>query len=340
MFGHNPPESCSRLRSPLIFLYVFASLRGAHCSEPVEAPRPPFTESPLRLDLPAGTLHGTLALPPGPGPFPAVLLIAGSGPTDRNGNQPRSLLINDSLKQLAHGLAACGIAVARYDRRGVGESAAVQKTEHDVTIDLFAEDAAAWVRLLRADPRFFSVTIAGHSEGALTGLLAARREKVDAFVSLAGPGRNFADVLREQLSNKLTAAARDRALKVIDDLAAGGTVQDPPPELAALFRPSVQPFLIALFKYDPAEELAAFDGPSLIVQGTPDLQITVADAERLAAANPKVTLKVFDGFNHLLKPATNQLEQTAAYHLPVPAVSRDVIETVADFLMTADRSRR
>lgn len=301
-------------------------------AEPVEAPRPSITQVPVRLEIEAGTLHGTLDLPAARGPLPVVLIIAGSGPTDRDGNQPKRLLFNDSLKQLARGLAGRGVAVLRYDRRGVGESAAAQPTEEGLVVERFAEDAAAWVDFLRADGRFSTVAVAGHSEGSLVGLLAAKRSKVDAFVSLAGPGRSFPDVLREQLAKNLAGDAKALGLQVVDELAAGRTV-DAPDELAALFRPSVQPFLISLFKYDPAREVESLQVPVLIVQGTTDLQVTVVDAERLAAANPQAKLLIVKGMNHVLKPATNSVEQTAAYYLPVP-IDPKVPGVIADFLRT------
>jgi outer membrane protein assembly factor BamB/pimeloyl-ACP methyl ester carboxylesterase len=285
----------------------------------------------VQLDTKTGTLHGTLDLPDGPGPFPVVVSIAGSGPTDRDGNQPG--MKNDSLKLLGRGLAARGVAVLRYDRRGVGKSkAAWAKKEDEARIEMFADDAAEWVELLRKDPRFSAVGIIGHSEGALVGLLAARRVKIDAYVSLAGAGRAAPEVLREQLAKNLPKKLKEESDRIIDELVAGRTVEETPKELAALFRPSVQPYLIAYFKYDPAREIAGLDVPILIVQGTTDLQISVADAERLHAAQKKAELYVVQGMNHLLRHVKAPAEQTVAYFQTSMPIAPEVVEKVAGFL--------
>ena len=145
--------------------------------------------------VPGGVLRGTLELPAGRGPWPVVLLIAGSGPTDRNGNSPLLAGTNNSLKYLAQALAARGIASARYDKRGIAASNGFTIREADLRFDDYVNDAAAWLRALKADHRFTSVTVAGHSEGSLVGMLAAARAGADAFVSIAGAGRPIAEML-------------------------------------------------------------------------------------------------------------------------------------------------
>ena len=161
----------------LLFLIVavLADCGRAVAKGAQEKSAPPaakVTKVPVELDIKIGTLYGVVDLPAGAGPFPVVVFIAGSGPTDRDGNQPR--LKNDSLKLLGQGLATRGVAVLRYDRRGIGESRKTAPKEIDLTIDLLADDVAEWVKLLRKDKRFSRVGIVGHSEGALIGTLAAR----------------------------------------------------------------------------------------------------------------------------------------------------------------------
>lgn len=291
----------------------------------------------IQLETKTGKLDGTLDLPARAGLFPVVVIIAGSGPADRNGNQP--LMNNDSLKLLGQGLAAKGIAALRYDKRAIGMSKAAGPKEEDLRFDTYAADVVEWIKLLRRDPRFSRVGIVGHSEGSLIGMLAATEAKAEAFVSIAGAGRDVLELLREQLGKKLPEELKKKSEHIIDELAAGRTVADPPKELATLFRPSAQPYLISWFKYHPAREIARLEMPVLIVQGTTDLQITVADAKRLAAANNKARLLLIDGMNHVLKRATTPAEQTATYTDPSVPLEPELVKKISAFLNGALRKR-
>jgi pimeloyl-ACP methyl ester carboxylesterase len=322
----------------LATLIVSFSAASVVAAEPVGAGR--SRAEAVRLETPSGAIHGTLERPDRAGPIPVVVLIAGSGPTDRDGNQPEALLFTDSLRLLSRALAARGIATVRYDRRGVGESAAAAADEREVRIDHFAEDAAAWVRSLRADLRFRSVVVAGHSEGALVGMLAAKRAGADGFVSLAGPGRPLADVLRDQAHAGLSDDLKPHGLRILDELAAGRPVEEVPEALAPVFRPSAQPFLIAAMRYDPAEELATLDAPVLIVHGTTDAHIPAADARRLAGAHPDAELRIVRGMNHVLKPAVTPSEHTATYRAPHLALSPGVIDATAKFVRKVEGGRK
>ncbi|WP_312713802.1 alpha/beta hydrolase, partial [Stutzerimonas nitrititolerans] len=193
------------------------------------------------LEVPDGRLHGSLLLPKSDRPLPVALMIAGSGPTDRNGNNPMGH--NDSLKRLAQGLAKQGIASLRYDKRGVGESLALAPDERDLSVETYVADAAAWIEKLQGDPRFSSVILIGHSEGALIASLAAARQPVAALITLAGSGRPIDDVLREQLQGRLPPTLLASSHYLIDELRAGRTHQPVPEALEVLFRPSVQPYL-------------------------------------------------------------------------------------------------
>jgi pimeloyl-ACP methyl ester carboxylesterase len=293
---------------------------------------------PIHLEIKVGTLYGVIDLPTGPGPSPVVVFVAGSGPTDRDGNQPR--IRNDSLKLLGQALASQGIAVLRYDRRGVGLSRETAPKEENLSIEALADDVVEWIKLLRKDKRFSRIGIVGHSEGSLVGMLAARKAPADAFVSLAGVGRKMDIVLREQLAKNLTTNLKEQSDKIIDELVAGRTVAEPPKELASLFRLSVQPFLISKFRYDPAQELARLDMPVLIVQGTTDVQTAVEDARVLAAAKKDAKLLIIDGMNHTLKKASTQAEQTKTYFDPSLPLAPNLSEGIATFLRQALVKRR
>jgi pimeloyl-ACP methyl ester carboxylesterase len=278
-------------------------------------------------------VYGTIDLPGGAGPFPVVVIIAGSGPTDRDGNQPQ--LKNDGLKMLGRELAARGIAVLRYDRRGIGASRQACLREEDLRFDTLADDAAAWVELLRKDRRFTKVGVVGHSEGSLIGMLAARRAGAGAFVSLAGTGRDAVSGLRAQLARNLPPAYKElneQSDRIMAELAAGRTVAEVPKLLEALFRPSVQPYLISLFKYDPVREITALQIPVLLVQGTTDMQVLVDDAKLLAAAKPDAEWLEVKEMNHVLKHARTLDEQTAAYTNPEVPLAPGLVDGIAAFL--------
>lgn len=283
------------------------------------------------LEVPDGHLHGSLLLPKSDRPLPVALLIAGSGPTDRNGNNPMGH--NDSLKRLAQGLAKQGIASLRYDKRGVGESLALAPDERDLSVETYVADAAAWIEKLQGDPRFSSVILIGHSEGALIASLAAARQPVAALITLAGSGRPIDDVLREQLQGRLPPALLASSHYLIDELRAGRTHQPVPEALEVLFRPSVQPYLISLFRQDPAQAFAQVDAPALIIQGTHDMQVGIEDARALQRSRPDAEMALISGMNHVLRivPAQPQ-QQLASYNEPDRPIARALTERIMKLL--------
>jgi uncharacterized protein len=291
-------------------------------------------ESDYRLETPTGVIYGTIEVAPAT-PSPVVLIVAGSGPTDRNANSLGMGLHTDAYKLLASDLAQKGIASLRYDKRGIGASESAISTEKDLTFDTYVDDAAAWLRKLRADGRFTKIIVAGHSEGSLVGMIAAARAPADAFVSLEGAGRPIPAVLREQLKPKLSPELYAKADAIITSLQNGTTVADVPPDLNVLFRPSVQPYIISWFKYDPAVEITKLRVPITIVQGTADVQVTMADAQALHNAVPSSRLVVVQGMNHVLKDVPDVSSQAAimkGYTDPSLPVDPRVVAAVATAL--------
>jgi hypothetical protein len=289
----------------------------------------PLAAEEVVLDTGGGRLHGTLELPATVAPWPCVVLIAGSGPTDRDGNQPG--LRNDSLKQLGAALAAKGFCVLRPDKRGVGASAGAAPKESELRFEHYVADAADWVAHLRKNVRVGRVALLGHSEGALVALLAAKRGGVEAFVSVAGAGQPAADVLRWQ-AQVLPRGLRKTNDAIVRELAAGRTVADVPRELFALYRPSVQPYLISWLRYDPAVEIAGVKVPVLVLHGTSDLQVPSADARVLARALPGARLELIEDMNHVLKRAATPAEQNRAYTDPSTPVDPRAVDLIAEFL--------
>ncbi|MFA7942707.1 alpha/beta hydrolase [Pseudomonas brenneri] len=282
----------------------------AHAAAPVVLQRP------ISLDTGSGELFGSLLLPQSAKPVPVVLIIAGSGPTDRNGNSADGAR-NDSLKRLAWVLARHNIASVRYDKRGVAASLKATPDERNLTLDAYVADAVAWGKLLKADPRFGPLVVLGHSEGALVAALAAPELDPAGVISLSGSARPVDQVIRQQLADHMPPALLLRSNQILDRLKAGQVDADVPGPLQSIFRPSVQPYLISLFRADPAAAFARLRMPALIVQGTTDLQVGVADAEKLKQAKPDAELAVIPGMNHVMRIVPNDVkQQLSSYNDP------------------------
>lgn len=288
--------------------------------------------TPVTLTAEPAALHGTL-LRPEAEVRAAAVIIPGSGPTDRDGNSP--LGVNGGMfKQLAEALAAKGIASVRIDKRGIAQSQPAGVDERVLSFDTYATDAANWASLVREQTNVPCVWLIGHSEGALVAQVAATQSTdVCGLVLLSGTGRTADVVIREQLKAGLPEAMKAEAFATLDALAAGRTVEAPPPALAALFRPSVQPYLISYLTIDPARLARDYDRPVFIGQGTTDLQTRVADAEALKAAQPDATLKIWDGLNHLLTQAPMDRAANFATYNANSTLDPQVSEDVAAFIL-------
>ncbi|MFK8017839.1 MAG: alpha/beta hydrolase [Gammaproteobacteria bacterium] len=274
------------------------------------------TDVQIRSD--AGTLHGTLLLPTTPHHSKAAaLIIAGSGPTDRDGNGP--LGGSQNLRQVAQGLQRCGIASLRYDKLGVGASAVPGLDESSLTMNTFVDDATSALQFLQQREEFDEVWLVGHSEGGLIALAVQADTPAARIVLLATSSERYLDILRRQLGDRLPSRLKRAALKALDTLRAGEPVDDDtlPAQLAPLFRHSVQPFLRSADALDPLALIAAIDAPITVVQGATDLQVRVADARALAERAPNADVVIIEGMNHVLKHQGGDLtEQTASYGDP------------------------
>lgn len=289
-----------------------------------------YTETPVVLHTTSGDIAGTLTIPNKPGKLPVVLLIAGSGPTDRNGNNP--MMKNESLQKLAYGLASNNIASLRFDKRGIGESKSAGKTEADLRFEDYINDARNWIEWLKKDTRFSKVVVAGHSEGSLIGMIAALNT-AHSYVSIAGAGRSADKILKEQLS-KQPAMIKDSSLPIIDSLVLGKLVEKVPGILFALFRPSVQPYLISWFHYDPQTEIKKLTVPILILQGTNDLQVTEEDANLLAKSNPRAQLTLIKNMNHVFRIVEgDKKENLATYITSTLPISEELISDISTFIL-------
>jgi hypothetical protein len=313
---------------------VEARREGAPAPAP-EAPRAPppgVIEEAFEETREGVTLRGTLWIPAGEiEKIPVVLLLAGSGPTDRDGNSSLGLR-TDAYRLVAAALAARGIASLRYDKRGVGKSG-VDFDPATTVIDDFAADALAVAHRLRADPRFSTLAILGHSEGGLLALMIAERAAPDVLLLVATPGRPLAVVLREQLAQRLDPRAMVDVDRLLDAVRRGASLDPIPAPLAPLFAPTVRAFLRSALDLDPLPLARAAKARIAIVQGAFDAQVTPVDARLLADARPDATLTILPTMNHLLKAEPSIAMPQASYSDP----SRPLAPGLGDFLAAALR---
>ena len=278
----------------------------------------------------SGVLHGSLLSSTEKMTGIVALIIAGSGPTDRDGNNPA--MENNSLKMLAEGLAETGIASLRYDKRGIGKSAVPGLTNSDLRIETYINDALLWLDYLHDLNTFKTIVVIGHSEGSLIGMIASAHQAVSKFVSIAGPGRRIDQLMREQLGAQ-SASLLKQAEPVFDKLVQGRLVADIPDSLSVLAGPAIQPYLISQFKFDPVIEITKLDKPVLVVQGDADIQVTVGDAERLAESNANAKLVVIENMNHVLKySGAGRQKNIATYSQPDLPVNTELLRVIKVFL--------
>lgn len=288
----------------------------------------------LSLPLEGGSLQGTLFTPVGIKKPAVVLIIAGSGPTDRDGNSRMLAGKNNSLLQLADSLANHGIASLRYDKRGIAKSQVKGLKEENMRFGDGVEDAIAWIQWLKKNG-YKKIYIAGHSEGSLVGMAAATQEKVKGFISIAGSGRRIDIVLKEQIqAGGGPDSIKQLAAHYLDTLLIGQRITKPNPLLFSLFRPSIQPYMISWLQYDPAALLASLPCKTLIVQGTKDIQINETDARLLHNANPRSSLVMIENMNHVFKAvkSDSKLENMKTYSDPSLPVMGELVQAMVKFI--------
>lgn len=290
----------------------------------------------LEVEGPQGPLQGTLTSAAA-AKVPAVVIVPGSGPTNRDGNNPLGVSAS-TYRLLAEALAQRGISSLRIDKRGMFGSRTAVTNPNDVTISDYASDVRKWAAKLRSETAASCVWVLGHSEGGLVALASLPDASICGLILVSAPGRRLGDVLREQLrANPANAPLLDDALGAIATLEAGNSVDTGKlnPALLPLFHPAVQGFLRDAMAYDPAKLIASSDKPVLIVQGQRDLQVSEADARRLKDANTQAQLTLLPDVNHVLK--TIDIDDRSAnlktYQNATLPVATSVIDAVAEFIL-------
>jgi pimeloyl-ACP methyl ester carboxylesterase len=288
----------------------------------------------LKIPTPNGDLGGTIALPADQSNMPAVLIVAGSGPTDRDGNGSQYGLESNLYKLLAEGLAESGIASLRYDKRGVGASTSPEALQVPLVLDTYVQDV---VLALEATEKINGVTavfLLGHSQGGLLSILAAHEHAPRGLVLLESQGRSMADLISAQLhAAPVPDDLKTRADEIMDELQHGRSVADVPTGLTALFAPRLQPFMKSILSVDPGREIESLQLPTLIIQGTADLQTSMQDAQHLREGDPDAKLLELPGANHVLRDVDADREANlATYRNPDLPLDPKLLPALVSFI--------
>jgi pimeloyl-ACP methyl ester carboxylesterase len=273
-----------------------------------------------------GAIDAILTTPPDVERPPVVLLIAGSGSTDHDGNGPQ--VKPATLKKLSEQLVTRKIATLRYDKRGAGGWKPEYGRPEDFRFKDFVEDSVALVNYLRSSGKFSQVILAGHSEGGLVAILTARRVPIDRLVLLATAARRQGDLVKAQLEKKL---GPDKLQPIVKAMMAGQIV-DPPPQGLAI-APSMQPGIASAFVEDPIDPLKQIDRPTLIVGGGRDLQVARLDFIALSAASPLAKTAWLPDMNHVLVDVTDEEDNMAAYNQPERPLDTGLVDSVVNFVL-------
>jgi pimeloyl-ACP methyl ester carboxylesterase len=273
-------------------------------------------------------IDGTLLIPEQNEANKLAIIIAGSGPTDRNGNQ--NFLINNSLKKIAEELTNNGIATFRYDKRIV-KQIRQRNLDNNIKFDDFINDASDVITHFKTSNQFSEIFVIGHSQGSLVGMIASQ-DKVNGFVSLAGTGQNIGDVIIEQINNTAPMLKEDTE-QVVSILKAGKTTNDYPLALSSMFSKDIQPFMISWMAYNPTNIINSLNCPVLIVNGTKDLQVSVKEAELLKRANDNSNIVIIEKMNHvLIEIEGDDLENSKSYNESFRKISPTLIENITNFI--------
>ncbi|MCB0399564.1 MAG: alpha/beta hydrolase [Winogradskyella sp.] len=273
-------------------------------------------------------IDGTLLIPNDKQKQALAIIIAGSGPTDRNGNQ--NFLKNNSLKKLAESLTNKGIATFRYDKRIV-KQIRQGNVDKNIMFDDFVSDAEDVINYFKAKETYSKIYIIGHSQGSLVGMLAAK-DKADGFISLAGAGQNIGDVIVDQVSN-MAPKLGEEAQKVVDKLKKGETTTEYPQPLASVFNIDIQPFMINWMQYNPTEVISELKIPTLIINGTKDLQVSEEEAQLLKEANENAEIKMIENMNHIFfEIEGDDLENSKSYNEAFREISTELVDSIIEFI--------
>ena len=262
-----------------------------------------------------------------------AIIIPGSGPTDRDGNQ--NFAKNNSLKFLAQDLSNNGIATFRYDKRALTmlKRGANEKKIKQVRFDDFVSDAQKVVSYFSIRKRYDKIYIIGYDQGSLVGMLAAT-ENVHGLISIAGQAKAIDQIILEQIGMMGANDLVESAKKTFEIMKTGKVDKNFNPGLANIFNLDVQPFIMNWISYSPTEELAKLNIPTLIINGTNDIQVSTTEAELLKKASNNAKLVLIENMNHVFKivASKDSQENTKTYNMPLLKNTPELAEKIISFI--------
>ncbi|MFA5298545.1 MAG: alpha/beta hydrolase [Lutibacter sp.] len=288
-----------------------------------------YYETEIAIPTNSVIINGTLLSPNSKEMIPLVILIPGSGPTDRDGNNIS--MKNNSLRFLAEDLVKENIAVYRYDKSVLSYTKEDKEKIDSLTFETFIHEAQSVISYFKNTNKYSKIIVAGHSQGSLVGMIAAQNN-VDEFISLEGAGRTIDEIIVEQISLQ-APFLKEETQRILTELKAGKTVEEFNPMLNSLFNKSVQPFLISWIKYNPQIEIKKLTIPILIINGSKDIQVSISDAKLLHEANKNSEMEIIEGMNHIFKEIKGDInENMLSYTNPDLSIMKKLTEIISTFI--------
>ena len=262
-----------------------------------------------------------------------AIIIPGSGPTDRDGNQ--NFMKNNSLKFLAQDLVKNNIASYRYDKRALTmlKKGATEKKIKQIRFDDFVDDTRKVIAYFRDRDLYDNIFIIGHSQGSLVGMLAATKN-VDGFISIAGAGNTIDNVILEQIEKMGAHKLVESAKNSFEIMRKGKTDKNFNPALANIFNLDTQPFMMNWMTYSPTKEIKKLNIPILIINGSNDIQVSIEEAKLLNENCKNAKLVLIENMNHVFKivKSNDQQENTKTYNMPLLKNDPKLSEAIISFI--------
>ena len=288
-----------------------------------------YVESELKIPTNSVDINGTLLNVSEVKKSPLVIIIPGSGPTDRNGNN--AMMKNNSLKFLAENLSSKNISTYRFDKSVLSYNSENIEKLDSLSFEIFINEAKTVLGFFKTSNNYSKIIVAGHSQGSLVGLLASQN-KADGFISLAGAGRSIDNILIEQIS-KQAPFLKEETERIIDQLKEGVIVEDYNELLKSLFNKKTQPFLMSWIKYNPQEQIKKLTIPILIINGSNDIQVATTEGELLHKSAQSSQLQIIENMNHLFKEIKGDInENMLSYNNPNLPVMEELINIITTFV--------